>query len=341
MFRLSEERALEELDKFLSEWTGTPMGRRTFMASLGILMASCAAPEKTRYREGDNTGQATELTVDDERKMTREVLPQMRKDYPPLQDPEMQGYVSSLGRKIVAANKLEGQPYNYNFTVVDVPYVNAFALPAGTIFVTTPLIAMADNEAELAGVIGHEVGHVKARHSAERMDAAKKAQSASWKYALGGGVLGGVLGFGLGRLACPPKDHACIQKATQLGAAAGAGGGLLIQKYAFMQNSQEDEMEADRIGFRTALNAGYDRDQIGAFYAKLLTMERQAKGSNPQFLQNLQDAMSTHPPSQKRVDQMRQMAAETPKNPKSVVSTKDFDRIRANAQKIAAAKKQG
>lgn len=329
--------ALKEFEKYLDEWNSTPMGRRTFLASMGVLMAACAAPEKTRHREGDNSGQETELTFADERKMTQEVLPQMRKDYPPLQNAQMQSYISGLGRKVVAANKLEGNPYSYNFTVVDVDYVNAFALPAGTVFVTAPLIAMADTEAELVGVIGHEVGHIQARHTAERMDKAKKEESKTWKYALGGGVLGGVLGYGLGKLTCPPKDNECMAKATQLGAAAGVGGGLLVQKYGFMANSREDEMEADRIGFRTSVAAGYDKDHVGLFYAKLLKME-QSRGQQNAVLQKVTDAMSTHPPSKERVAQMNQMAAQQAKTANMIVSTKQFDEMKKLATQIADSK---
>lgn len=332
-----EQRALKDLDQHLRTWTSTPIGRRHFLASLGLLLASCATPPQTRYREGDNTGQHTSLTVDDERRMTQEVLPQMKKDYPPLQNAELQDYVSNLGRKLASANQLQQNPYLYNFTVVDVDYVNAFALPAGTVFVTTPLIAMADSEAELAGVIGHEMGHVQARHTAERMEVAKEAESASWKYALGGGLLGGVLGYGIGRLACAPKDNECLQKAAQMGAAAGAGGGLLIQKYAFMANSREDEMEADRIGFRVATRGGYDKDSVGLFYAKLLQMEKQRKGqAGNALLMRVQDAMSTHPPSQERVNQMNQMAAEA-RNPTAVIrNTEAFDKMKKLAQQVAA-----
>lgn len=341
---MNREQALRDLDQHLKQWTSTTMGRRSFLASMGLLMASCASSEKTRYREGDNTGQATELTVEDERRMTKEVMPQMQKDYPQLPNSELQNYVSGIGRKLASANKLEKNPYAYNFSVVDVDYVNAFALPAGTIFVTTPLIAMADSEAELAGVVGHEMGHVQARHTAERMDAAKRAQSSSWKYALGGGVLGGALGYGLGRLTCPPKDDDCLTKATQLGAAAGAGGGMLIQKYGFMANSREDEMEADRIGFRVATRGGYDKDSVGLFYAKLLQMEKQRKaGQQNALLTRVSDAMSTHPPSQERVNQMNQMAAEAAKTNGMIRSTAEFDRMRKLAQQIVAAKpkKQG
>lgn len=326
--------ATADLDVLLRELTSTPMGRRMFLGSMGFLLAACATTENTRMREGDNTGQATDLSPADEARMTQEVLPQMRKDYPALRQPEMQTYISSLGRKIVAANDLEGKPYQYNFTVVDVNQVNAFALPAGTVFVTTPLIAMAESEAELAGVVGHEIGHIKARHTAERMDKAKREQSKSWKYALGGGLLGGLLGYGMGRALCAPQDDACIRRAAELGAVAGVGGGMLIQKYGFMANSREDEMEADRIGFRTSVKAGYDPQAVGQFYSKLLVMEQKNKGKNPAILGSLQDALSTHPPSRERVTQMNAMASETPARANAIRSTTEFDRMRRLAIQI-------
>lgn len=315
------------------------MGRRTFLASLPLLMAACAT-EQHRQREGNLRGDETSLTVDDEKRMTSEVLPQMRKDYPAIQNSQLQSYINQLGRKIVTANSLEGHPYTYNFTAVDVGYVNAFALPAGTVFVTAPLIAMADSEAELAGVIGHEVGHIKARHTAIRMDAAKKAESKSWIYAAGGGLLGGALGYGLGKMLCKQGDDECMQKATLYGAAAGAGGGLLVQKYAFMANSREDEMEADRIGFRTSVTAGYDKDKVGLFYDKLLKMEEKNKGQQNALMTSLADAMSTHPPSRERVNQMNQMAAEQPRNPRAITSTKEFDRMKALCTELAKKKQQ-
>ncbi len=331
--------ALIELEKTLQKLNSTSMGRRAFLSSLGFLMASCATAERTREREGDNSGQETEMSVADEKRMTQEVLPQMKKDYPLLQNAEMQNYISQLGNKIVRANQLEANPYNYTFTVVDVNYVNAFALPAGTVFVTAPLIAMADTEAELAGVIGHEVGHIKARHTAERMEKAKKSESKSWMYAVGGGLLGGLAGYGLGRALCKQGDNECLEKAATYGAAAGAGGGLLIQKYAFMANSREDEMEADRIGFRTALNAGYSKETVGLFYEKLLKMEEQSKQNQQPILASLSDAMSTHPPSRERVQQMKQLAATSANSAKTIVTTAEFDRIKKLSLNWAQQKK--
>ena len=330
------EYCLREMDSALRELMTSPTGRRSFVKAMPLLLAACASRKKTRYREGDNSGQEVALTPAEERKMTQEVLPKMRKDYPPVRDPEMQRYVSSLGQKIVRANGLHGRPYSYNFAAVDVGYVNAFALPAGTVFITTPLIAMAESEAELAGVVGHEIGHIQARHTAERMFQAKKSQSKSLWYGLGGAAAGALLGYGVGKLACPPKDKKCLQKAVTYGGGAGALGGLLIQKYAFMQNSQEDELEADRIGFRTSVKAGFDRNHVGKFYSKLLAMEKKRKGGG-QILASFADAMSTHPPSQQRVDQMNEMARKAPG--RGIVSGPQFAKMRRKAQQLAAQKK--
>jgi len=296
-----------------------------------LFTISCASTTGTRYREGDNTGQETGMTVQDERRMTEEALPEILKEYPSAKNPELQKYISDLGMKIVRANNLEGNPYSYDFSVVDVAAVNAFAMPAGKIFVTAPLIVMASNEAELAGIIGHEVGHVMARHAAERMYAMEKDKNKTWLYAAGGAIAGAAAGFALGRLLCPDGDKTCLAKAAMIGGAAGAGGGLLVQKFKFLANSREDELEADRIGFRIAVGAGYDKDQVGKFYEKLLAMEKSASKGGGGISKSLSDAMSTHPPSEERVQQMHELAATTPAG-KTVVNTTSFNR----AKQIAA-----
>lgn len=328
----TQERAFEQI---LDQWISTKAGRRSFLLSLPLLYASCSTPNH-RDREGNNVGQETSLSIADEKRMTAEVLPEMRKEYPPIQDPDVQNYLSGLGRKIVNANGLEGQPYNYSFTAVDTKMVNAFALPAGTVMVTAPLLTMAETEAELAGVIGHEIGHVKARHTAERMDAQKANESQGFWYKLGGGVVGGAAGFGLGKLLCPPSDNACLAKATAVGVGAGVVGGLLITKYAFMANSREDEMEADRIGFRTALKAGFAREHVGAFYTKLLRLEQdqKAKGGGTSIVTSISDAMSTHPPSQERVNQMQILVNQVPQSKNAVVSSKEFERIQGRVRQL-------
>jgi predicted Zn-dependent protease len=299
-----------------------------------FIIASCAPTNSSRYREGSNVGQDTPLTVQDEQRMTKEALPKMLKDYPAANNQELQKYISSLGMKIVRANNLEGNPYHYTFTVVDVVDVNAFAMPAGTIFVTAPLIALASNEAELAGVVAHEIGHVVARHAAERMYAMEKAQNKTWVYAAGGAAVGAIVGYGLGRAICSEGDTACHAQAALLGGAVGAGGGLLAQKYTFLVNSREDEMEADRIGFKYAVAAGYNKDQVGKFYEKLLELEKSSTGSSSGMVKSLSDAMSTHPPSEERVKQMKELAAQT-SQAKATTNTNEFGKARAIASGLS------
>jgi beta-barrel assembly-enhancing protease len=329
---MDKHHALLELEKELKRLHQTPLGRRAFLASLPILLSACASPKKTRYREGDNSGQETSITVQDEINMTQEVMPQMRKDYPPHRDSAAQKYVQDIGQKIVKKNNLDKNPYQYNFTVVDVDQVNAFALPAGTVFVTAPLILMADSEAELAGVIGHEIGHIQARHTAERIHKAKTEQKKTALYGIGGGILGGILGLGAGKVLCNKQDRECLQRAAKYGAIAGVGGGLLIQKYAFMAHSREDEMEADRIGFRTSVAAGYDKNHVGKFYEKLLMMEKNHQGKANPLMQKVADALSTHPPGPERVKQMQSLVASETRG-SGLVSSQDFNLIKKRLSK--------
>jgi predicted Zn-dependent protease len=309
------------------------MGRRLFLQAAPLLfLYSCSSKNKNRYKEGDNSGQKISLTPEDEKRMTQQILPQIRNDYPLLDDKYLQNYVNDLGMKIINSNDLNNKPYTYNFSVVDVNYVNAFALPAGTIMITAPLISLAESEAELAGVIGHEIGHVKARHAAERIDKEQKSKASSLLYMGVGGLLGGAAGIGLGKLLCKPKDKECVQKAAALGAVAGVGGGLLIQKYAFMANSREDELEADRVGYRLAVAAGYHKDHVGDFYSKLYELENKSKKNKETIITELSDALSTHPPSMERVSQMRDMASKETNSKANIVNSKAFDKAKQIAQ---------
>ena len=323
---MNEKQALFALEREIKLMTSTQRGRRNFILGVPLLLASCAKVPKTRHREGDNTGQEVSLSVSDERRMTEEYLPKMSKDYPTLRNNYAQNYIKNLGDGIVTASNLEGRPYQYNFRVVASDQVNAFALPAGEVFVTSGLIKMTENEAELAGVVGHEIGHIQARHTAERLHKAEKDKNKSLLYGLGGALLGGAAGFGLAKLVCSKQDRECLARMAKYGALAGGAGGLLISKYAFMANSREDEMEADRIGFRTSVKAGFDSNQVGGFYNKLYQMEKKHQKGAGGISRALADAMSTHPPSADRVRQMNEMASRFPSNGR--VSSNEFQKLK-------------
>jgi len=335
------QHALYLLEKELKALTATPVGRRKFLQAVPTLLASVAMMTSTqscssrsdsnRQREGDNSGQETELSVKDEEKMTQEYLPEMLKEYPPHPNQYAQSYLNNLGQKIVQDNGWQQNPYRYNFRLVQTDQINAFALPAGEVFVTAPLLRMSENEAELVGVLGHEVGHVRARHTAERMDSAKKEQAKGVLFAIGGGLIGGALGFALGKKICRQDDKDCLHRIALYGGLAGAGGGLLIQKFAFMANSREDEMEADRIGMRAGVGAGYNPEKVGSFYEKLLEMEKKhKKGGSNALLAPFADALSTHPPGEERVAQMRQMSREIMPTLRSAtkITSPEFEKVK-------------
>lgn len=303
------------------------------MLILTLLLLGCAQKSSDRYREGDNTGQVAALTVEEEKKLSLEALKEMQKDYPPTKDKELQAYIEKIGRKLVRENNLANNPYQYTFTVVDMNQINAFALPAGTVFITIPIIAMADSESEIAGVLGHEIGHVTARHTAERMYIQKKEQKKTWLLGGVGAAVGGTAGYFLGQKLCKPDDTACRAKYALYGVGGGAAGGLLIQKYGFLKNSQEDELESDRVGFRYAVKAGYDKNKIGDFYNKLAKVEEQSKKGQNALMGWLSDAMSTHPPSKSRVAQAQELKNSTPQN-KEIKKSSEFLAMKERAAKI-------
>ncbi len=304
-----------------------------------IVLAGCSTSKTSdRYREGNNKGQMSALTVEEEKQLTKDALKEMQKDYPPANNQVLKSYIERLGQKIVNANNLNNQPYNYNFTVVDSNQINAFAMPAGSVFITIPILAMADSEAEIAGVLGHEIGHVVARHTAERMYVAKKEEKKTYLFGGVGAVIGGAAGYYLGSKLCKEGDSECKAKITLYGAGGGAVAGLMVQKYGFMKNSQEDELESDRIGFRYAVNAGYDKNKVGDFYSKLLALEKNSKKGQNAIMASFSDAMSSHPPSQNRVKQAQEMKGLIKQNG-SVTTTEEFFRIKKIAQELYAQKK--
>jgi predicted Zn-dependent protease len=158
--------------------------------------------------------------------------------------PNLNAYVNQLGQA-VAANS-ERQDVEYTFTVLNSEEINAFALPGGYVYITRGLLTLANNEAEVAGVLGHEIGHVTARHTAERMGQAQKAQYGALAAQILGQIVGGDTG---GQLA---GGLASEYGANYLGA-----------------HSQDQEFEADMLGVRYLGAAKYDTQAMATFLDSL------------------------------------------------------------------------
>jgi len=220
-------------------------------------------------------------------------------------------YVQRLGRRLVPAIPSENS-WPYQFHVIQQKEINAFAIPGGPIFINVGTIQAADNEAELAGVMAHEMSHVYMQHSAKQAGKASLAQGIL-------GVLGAVLpGNAAGNIA-------------RLGIQVGAG-------TIFMRYSRKDEAQADAVGAIIMYKAGYSPKALAEFFQKL---EQQGGGSGPQFL-------SDHPNPGNRVAAVDKEIQNWP--PKSYSSSnQEFARAKQDAggvksysaQQISDGAKQG
>jgi predicted Zn-dependent protease len=163
-----------------------------------------------------------------------------------LQEPTLRAYILGLANKVVAIGKAQKPEFTWNVEVIDDDtQVNAFATPGGYLYVYTGLLRAADNEAEVVGVLGHEVGHVLARHFAKRLVQTYGVQA--------------VIAIALG------KDA---------GALSSLAGSLLAQGY-LLSNSREAETEADEYGARLCSQAGYDPNGLVTFFQKLEMLQGQ------------------------------------------------------------------
>lgn len=229
------------------------------------------------------------MDAEDEKKIGAEEHPKMVEAFGGLyEDPALNAYVTSIGRKLAAQSELPD--LNFQFFILNDETVNAFALPGGYVYISRGLIALAEDESELAGVIGHEIGHVTARHSAQRYS----SQVATNIGLTAVGILGSVLGAPSG-----------------LGNLASFGAQAALQSY-----SRSQELEADKLGVRYMTKLGYDPAALGDFFAKLdahtAIQAKQAGQPKDNF-----SIMSTHPRTSDRIAQAKTLAkTETPPDPK-------------------------
>ncbi len=238
--------------------------RKALAVGAALAIAACAS-----------TGGPLGLSRDQEKQIGDQQHPQIVAQFGgEIEDARLKAYVDGIGKRLIAAGDQPTAPIV--ITTLDSPVVNAFALP-GHVYVTRGLLALANSEAELAGVLGHELGHVYARHTAERV-------SRSNVTGLGAAVIGILTGS---------------QEGMQL---AGQLGQLYLLKY-----SRNQEYESDLIGVRMLAKANYDPTAQADFLNTLgrwSTLESQSAGQQaapPEFL-------STHPNSAERVRRAAQEA---------------------------------
>ncbi len=213
------------------------------------------------------------ITLGEEEELSRQIMRIIFKRFEIVQDPYIAAYVSRVGQRILDA--LPEQPFRYRFYVIRDDSYNAFATPAGHIFVHTGLIQAMDREEELAGILAHEIAHVYCRHISQKIELAKKV---GWAQLAGmaAGVLLGAAGGG-----------AAVGGALALGA---QGAGATAQ-LAF---SRENETQADQVGLKLLVDAGYRPDGLVVILKKIRGKQAWGKEQIPVY-------MMTHPAIEDRI----------------------------------------
>jgi predicted Zn-dependent protease len=239
------------------------MSRCLLLAALAV-SAACATNPVTGKRQMSLLSEAEELAIGQQQDA------EIRREMGVYDDQALQRYVSDIGQELARASHRPNLPWT--FTVVDVPAINAFALPGGYIYVTRGLLAYLDDESELAGVLGHEIGHVTARHAAQAYT--RQAQA---------GIALTILSIFV------PST----QPFTELGA---TGLGVL-----FLKHGREAELEADRLGVEYGSGAGYDPAGVPRFLSTLARVNDLSERGVPNWL-------STHPDPGSRVTKAEPVA---------------------------------
>jgi predicted Zn-dependent protease len=263
--------------------------RLRLAAFLGMVMAGLGAGGCSTNPATGRSSFTGFMSASDEVKVGGDehpkILQEFGGEYP---DEKVRRYVQQVGERLAQVSETTG--LTFKFTVLNSDVVNAFALPGGYVYITRGLLALGSTEAELAGVLGHEVGHIAARHTAERYSA---AAASSLGVNIGAILLGVLTG-----------SDALGQVAGQAGSNVA---GLYLAKY-----SRSQESEADTLGVRYLARTGYDDNAMASFLSKLQADSAlSATLSGRPGAENDFDIMQSHPRTADRVQAAIEEARKT------------------------------
>jgi predicted Zn-dependent protease len=228
-----------------------------------ISVAACATNPATGKRQINLMSEAQEISAG------QEADAQVKKEMGVYNDPNLQAYVSGIGMRLAMVSERPTLPWHY--TVVDSPVVNAFALPGGYIYITRGILPFLNDEAQLAGVLGHETGHVTARHAAQQ-----------YTRSVGGTV--GLVALGI-----------FVPGARPFGQLAEQGLGVLFLKF-----SREFELQADQLGARYAARGNWDPAGVPDMLATLGRLD-EASG----MTKGIPNWLETHPEPLARIKEIQ------------------------------------
>jgi len=225
------------------------------------------------------------LSATEENQMGAQAFEQYKAEKPISDDAAANAQVQRVAERLKNVIQLQGAAWE--FVVFDDAEPNAFALPGGKVGVHTGILPITLNDAGLAAVVGHEIGHVIARHGGERASHGMLAQA-------GSAVLGGVLGA-TGKMS--GATVGAIQQAYGVGAQVGA----------LLPFSRKQELEADKLGALYMAKAGYDPEEAVNLWVRFAKYKAEKGGGSPKF-------MSTHPSDEKRIEELREFLPEANKH---------------------------
>ncbi|MGI8669249.1 MAG: M48 family metallopeptidase [Aridibacter sp.] len=230
----------------------------------------------------------------------RQLAAQVEQQAKMVEDPMITEYINRVGQNIVLNSDAK---IPFTIKVIDSDEVNAFALPGGFFFVNKGLIVAADNEAELAGVMAHEIAHVTARHAMEN-----SGKGTLLNYGLLAGIIftGGIGG-------------AILQNTAGL-----------TQALAFFKFSRGAEIEADELGVQYLYAAGYDPTAMATMFEKLASKNKKKPGT-------ISKLFTSHPQSVERRDDSLQLAARFPEKEEYKISTSEFQKVKEHLLRISNA----
>lgn len=214
--------------------------------------------------------QAKMISEAAEKEIGAETRKQIIEEYGEVKDPVLREYVSALGRKLVAVS--DRPRLEFTFTILDTDLVNAFAAPGGYIFVTRGLLGQLSNEAELAVVLGHEIGHVCAWHSIQMIQKQMGYGALATLGAIGAAIKGG------------PEAMVMVAQCADL-----------FTTMYLLGYSREFERQADHVGIRYAISAGYKPGAALGFFQRLSELEKQ------EGVEKWQSYFASHPPTEERI----------------------------------------
>lgn len=254
--------------------TRSALARPLLSFLVAITIAACATNPATGKKEISLMSESQEIGLG------QQMDGEIRREMGVYEDPALQKYVSDIGLRLARNSQRPSLPWH--FTVVDAPAVNAFALPGGYIYLTRGILPFLNDEAQLAGVLGHEIGHVTARHSAQQYTKATGA------------------GVGLTLLSI------FVPEARPFQSAAESAMGVLFLKYG-----RDDELQADNLGVDYAARSGWNPAGVAGMLTTLQRLD-EASGSR----RGVPNWLSTHPAPADRVQKVQtaiqQAAAASP-----------------------------